>query len=84
MRPSSEAAQTPRSVIRPVTNLAGVTSNAGLQPRDPSGVTLTSEMIPDLVIPLTNETSRSSRSSIGISFTPFRTAQSIVGDGNAT
>src|SRR5262245_6394084 len=40
IRPCSDAAQIPRSVINPVTSRAGVTSNAGLRAWVPTGATL--------------------------------------------
>ena len=74
----------PRSVIRPATSRAGVTSKAGLAAGVSSGEIRTWVTEPSGARPCTNDTSSAERSSIGISASPSRTDQSIVGDGSAT
>jgi deoxyribonucleoside regulator len=63
---------------------AGVTSKAGLPPGVPSGEICTEVTLPSSRRPKTCVTSRSSRSSIGISRTPSATVQSMVEWGRAT
>src|ERR1700752_635508 len=82
--PSALAVQRPRSVIRPVTSRAGVTSKAGLAAGLPEGATRTVAMDPSSALPVTIVTSAALRSSIGISANPSETAQSIVEEGRAT
>src|ERR1035438_6506254 len=82
-RPASDASATPRSVMRPVTSRAGVTSKAGLAAALPSGVSATVATPPSGSLPAMWVTSRAGRFSIGISRTPSRTRQSIDGDGTA-
>jgi hypothetical protein len=53
MSPDRLAEQIPRSVINPVTNLAGVTSNARLSAGLASGTTLTVWRVPEAVWPVT-------------------------------
>ena len=52
LRPSGEAAATPRSVTRPVTSRAGVTSKAGLAAGVPSGAMLFGLAMELVVTPL--------------------------------
>ena len=78
------AEQRPRSVISPVTRRAGVTSKAGLAPGLAEGAMRTVAMLPSIARPVMVVTSVAARSSIGISFTPSATVQSMVDDGTAT
>ena len=82
--PARVAGHAPRSVQRRVTSAAGVTSNAGLSARAPSGVTSTSTTRPPGRRPSTQVTSRGSRASIGMSRTPSSRRGSIVEEGTAT
>ena len=75
----------PRSVISPVTRRAGVTSKAGFR----AGVAFGRDAhLHGLAIvvrgPRRSETSSPERSSMGISFNPSATVQSMVGDGSPT
>jgi hypothetical protein len=56
----------PHSVMKPVMSAAGVTSKAGLLARTPSAVIRTLLSWPSEARPVTNRTSSSARSSIGI------------------
>ena len=82
--PCPVAGQSPRSVRRPVTSSAGVTSKAGFRAPVPSGEIWTVTIPPSAPRPWTIVTSVPLRSSMGISFTPSSTRQSMVGDGRAT
>src|SRR3954451_5726577 len=82
-RPSALASVRPRSVIRPVSNLAGVTSKAGLAAGLLVGTTRTVVTTPSMPRPVIVVTSEASRSSIGIA-APSVTDQSMVLEGAAT
>ena len=82
--PAAVAAQTPRSVINPVTSRAGVTSKAGFAAALPSGSNEIVATVPFARRPDSCETSCALRSSMGISFNPSRSVQSMLGDGAAT
>ena len=73
----------PRSVMRPVTSRAGVTSKAGFRAGLPGATTATVSIAPPSVRPVICVTSRAERSSIGISRTPSRSDQSMVENGSA-
>src|SRR5579862_1417704 len=80
--PARLAGHIPRSVIKPVTRRAGVTSKARLSAALPSGTNLTVSIRPDELWPVICVTSCGDRSSIGIA-DPASTDQSIVLTGNA-
>src|SRR5580698_1653137 len=81
--PDRVAAQTPRSVINPVTSRAGVTSNAILRAALDFGTTLTRSRLPEALSPVTCVSSSGDRSSIGMS-PPSTMPQSMVLNGSAT
>ena len=70
-RPAADASQIPRSVSKPVTRRAGVTSKAGFFTGDPSGIILISLNVPEGLRPQMCVTSRSGLSSMGILAMPF-------------
>src|SRR5579871_944381 len=80
--PSRLAGQVPRSVIRPVTKRAGVTSKARLSAALFSGTNLTVSSRPEGLWPVICVTSDGDRSSIGIA-APASSDQSIVLTGKA-
>jgi len=80
---SSDALQIPRSVIKPVTSLAGVTSKAKLAAGLALGGIKTFLIVPRSS-PWTYLISSGSRSSMGISFIQSLIFQSKVLDGRAT
>src|SRR6185437_7953830 len=83
-KPAALASHRPRSVIRPVTSRAGVTSNAGLAAGLSVGTTRTVATVPSAMRPVISVTSAGERCSIGISAIPSDTIQSMVLDGSAT
>src|ERR1700722_8584283 len=82
-KPSGVAAQVPRSVIRPVTSRAGVTSKPGLAAPEPGAAISTTVTEPSGSRPDIFSTSSWLRSSIGMS-RPDSRVQSMVALGSAT
>ena len=80
--PARLAVQTPRSVISPVTNRAGVTSQARFSAVLASGTSLTVSIRPAELRPVMCVTSAGDRSSIGIA-DPASRDQSMVLAGSA-
>src|SRR5262249_16043637 len=81
--PARLPAQTPRSVIKAVNNLAGVISNARFSAALVSGTNLTVSRLPAAPWPVMCVTSCGDRSSIGIAEPAWRD-QSMVLTGSAT
>ncbi len=80
---SGVAAQVPRSVMKPVTSRAGVTSKPGLAAPLPGAAISTTATEPSARRPCIFSTSSGERSSMGIS-RPSAMVQSMVELGSAT
>src|SRR6185437_14004081 len=83
VKPSAVAAQVPRSVIKPVTSRAGVTSKPGLAAALPGAAMATVATLPSGNRPVIFKTSSWLRSSMGMS-RPLAKVQSMVELGSAT